>query len=206
MTMKDNIDVTFTCGGSGCSARVTLVDIIRASWNCPIVICPGCNRLLEFKIGYDGGGDDTFSRRSWTLDIQTLSDEALGKIPERILQTIREAVRSFGAGSHYACVAMCRRIVEGIVVTEGAQGRTLKDKIANLGNRRLISEDVEDADGYLRSLGNIACHFDSIPAHEIHPIEARNCLLTAYEVTKDVFLGINMPLGSSKCVRMSGAA
>lgn len=189
MCRVHEFSLTFTCGPE-CSGRVKLPDLRPFCPDyAPIVACPKCDRLLELSIGFSGGLNDIYSRTRLEFQVMTLADDALSKIPPSLLNIIKEAVRCFDSGSYYACVAMCRRLVEGIVVIKGAHGRTLKDKIDNLGNRRLISQRVECGDMYVRSLGNIACHFHAIPKDEITYTEASICLRTAYNVLTDVFLG-----------------
>jgi len=83
---------------------------------------------------------------------------------------------------------MCRRGVEAITVFKKATGKTLKAKIDNLGHKALISDRSAYHDHYVRSLGNIACHFDEVTEHQIGRDEASCCLITLRNVTFDIFL------------------
>ena len=188
--MYQGFDFSFKCQNFDCRALLQLDSALPSRASFPVIICPECDRLLELHVGRSGGGGGIFRYESFNFQVRTIEDSSLAKIPEEILRTIKEAIRCFTSNSYYGTVAMCRRIVEGIVVSKGAGGRNLKEKIDNLGNRKLISERVAMHDHYVRSLGNIACHFDSIREQEITRDDALVCVSTAYEVTKEVFLEI----------------
>lgn len=188
MMTEMDFDLTFECPSFECHAKIRLNDVLPSRTSFPVVICPGCESLLELRFCPGMGFGGEFSHSSLDFGVRTFGRDTT-KIPEQILRSIKEAIRCFGSNSYYACVAMCRRIVEGIVITQNARGRNLKEKIDNLGNRKLISPRVAWEDQWVRSLGNIACHFEAIPEREIAFKDAWVCLATAYEVTKEVFLG-----------------
>ncbi|MFY9619894.1 MAG: DUF4145 domain-containing protein [Pyrinomonadaceae bacterium] len=182
-------DLTFECPSFECRSRIRLDDVLSSRRTFPVVICPSCERLLELQVSQGGSIGGTYSHLSLQFEVRTIRTSDLAKIPEEIVLTIKEAIRCFAAGSYYGCAAMCRRIVEGIVVTKNARGNNLKQKIDDLGNKKLISERVAWEDQWVRSLGNIACHFDTISENQITFDVAWVCLATAYEVAKEVFLG-----------------
>jgi hypothetical protein len=183
-------DITFSCPHLGCDAKFTLSELERRNNWFPIIICPKCDRILELRTtsGWHRETDEIFECSEYQFEVRTFNEENLAIIPKTILVIFKEALQCYNSGSYYACIAMCRRIVEGIVVSKKAKGRNLKEKIDNLGNARLIRDKVVVHDHYVRSLGNIAAHFDETPENELGERDARVCLATVYEVTKEVFL------------------
>lgn len=184
-----DVDVRFKCRAHDCDHYFDLANALASNRHFRILVCPSCGRLHEVlnSSGYAGIGLLNFD--SFQIEIITLLDNEAATIPAPLREIIREAIRCYASGSDYACVAMCRRGVEAITVLKNAKGRTLKQKIDNLGNAALIDERSVYHDHYVRSLGNIACHFDGLPESAIGEQEAVACLTALWEVAIDVFLG-----------------
>jgi hypothetical protein len=193
---KPDIVLTFKCEGPNCSRRLHLHKVLEQNRGFPVIICPKCGVLLEVSRTLVRGGDGHSSFKRFQCEVRHIRSLTTRGIPPQIVDTIKEAISCYATKSLYGCVAMCRRVVEGIVVLMNAKGKNLKEKIDYLGNHNLICTTIVlPSEHRIRSLGNIACHFDSIKENEITEDHAYTCLALAYEISKEIFCGLKMDLG-----------
>src|ERR1043166_8823128 len=93
----------------------------------PVLICPNCAAILEIeaKIGLnqdwvDDRSDSKMNDHVFLFRVSTTT------LPAEIADIIKDAIKCYGEGLYYPCVATCRRALEGIVVIKQARGRTLQ--------------------------------------------------------------------------------
>jgi hypothetical protein len=85
--------------------------------------------------------------------------------------------RAFNAGAPGASAVMLRRALEAACIDKGASGRTLADKIADLGKRSDVLDDYErhQATG-IRLFGNYGAHVDEDGIDEVTTKDARRAI------------------------------
>jgi Domain of unknown function (DUF4145) len=80
------------------------------------------------------------------------------KLPPRVEESFREAVRCEIAGAPLATAVMVRRTLEAIGRTFDEKARTLAEVLRTMKNKGLISEELAQWGDALRFIGNIGAH------------------------------------------------
>ncbi len=80
------------------------------------------------------------------------------RIPKPQFEELREAKMCFYVKCYRASAAMARRCVESTCVALNAEGKNLHSKIADLGNRGVITKEMENWATLVRYVGNDAVH------------------------------------------------
>jgi len=133
-----------------------------------LATCPWCQSAIVAGRTFDHWGDVDdvdFSppRRLWPLPMRELSIEA----PEGIRRDFDEAQRCMSVSAHTAAAILARRLLEGIAVDLGAEGRTLAAKLSNLKRTGAIDGRLAEWADALRVVGNDAAHkVDTVVSHE----------------------------------------
>ena len=105
-------------------------------------------------------------------------------IPEKLLNTLKEAVSCHAAGAYRATAIMVRRLLEERCQHNSAQGNTLHDRIMELQNKITLPKDLFDAMAELKALGNDAAHVDAKSYNTIDEGEAEDSIELAKEILK----------------------
>ncbi|WP_271083498.1 DUF4145 domain-containing protein [Brevundimonas sp. NIBR11] len=108
-------------------------------------------------------------------------------LPARILSSLEEAISCHAAGAHRATALMVRRILEELCEDRTATGKTLKDRLGNLGTNVVVPKELLDAADELRLLGNDAAHIEAKSYDEIGEAEASLAVELAKELLKAVY-------------------
>ncbi|WGM31488.1 hypothetical protein KKHFBJBL_01735 [Brevundimonas sp. NIBR11] len=82
---------------------------------------------------------------------------------------------------------MVRRILEELCEDRTATGKTLKDRLGNLGTNVVVPKELLDAADELRLLGNDAAHIEAKSYDEIGEAEASLAVELAKELLKAVY-------------------
>jgi len=82
-------------------------------------------------------------------------------VPENIKTAFDSAIKTKGI-DRAICILSLRRTLEMICKEKGASGKDLKDKIADLIEKKLLPEMMADACWIVRQSGNDAAHADDI--------------------------------------------
>lgn len=93
-------------------------------------------------------------------------------VPEKIRTAFLAAVRTKGIDKAI-CLLSLRRTLEMICKDKGAVGRDLERKIADLVNKKVLPDMMNNACWILRQLGNDAAHADDV---EFSESEVRECI------------------------------
>ena len=93
-------------------------------------------------------------------------------VPEKIRTAFLAAVRTRGIDKAI-CLLSLRRTLEMICKDKNAVGKDLQSKIADLVDKKILPEMMNDACWVLRQLGNDAAHADDI---EFTESEVRECI------------------------------
>ena len=128
-------------------------------------LCPSptCSRPVFIV---EQNGKVAFSAPPQTIDFDNLS------VPEKIAESLKEAIVCLAVGCFRASALMIRRTLEEICEDKGAQGANLKKKIENLSNYIIVPHALIAAIDQLRMLGNDAAHveaktYDTIGKNEV---------------------------------------
>jgi Domain of unknown function (DUF4145) len=108
-------------------------------------------------------------------------------LPEPILATLEEAIKSHAAGCFKASALMVRRLLEELCTDKGATGNDLKARLAALGKTVVIPQELLTAADELRILGNDAAHIEAKAYDAIGQNEAAVAIELAKELLKAVY-------------------
>lgn len=133
-----------------------------------LATCPACQSAIVAGRTFDQWGnpgdvDISPPRRLWPLPVRELSTDA----PAGIRRDFDEAQRCMSVSAHTAAAILARRLLEGIAVDLGAEGRTLAAKLNNLKETGAIDGRLVEWADALRVVGNDAAHkVDTVVLHE----------------------------------------
>lgn len=103
-------------------------------------------------------------------------------IPEKIKESLEEAIGCESIESYIASAIMVRRTLECLCEERGSTGNSLKERIINLKNKIILPSELFEALDNLRLLGNDAAHIESKDYENIGKDEVN----LAIELTKEV--------------------
>ena len=86
----------------------------------------------------------------------------LDGVPPSLKKRYKEAVLSFKVASYESCAMMCRKCIETMCTTLGANGRNLNDKLNNLYEAKKIDSRLLEWAQEIRLVGNDGAHEDDI--------------------------------------------
>ncbi|WP_246707077.1 DUF4145 domain-containing protein [Mesorhizobium sp. NZP2077] len=146
-----------------------------------IRVCPNteCNSVLFFARQRPGGDSVTFPPEVIDFDASNL--------PQRILESIEEAVKCHASGCYRASALMVRRTLEELCEGRKAFGSNLKVRIAALSAVAIIPTELLNAADELRILGNDAAHIEAKDYDKIGEEEAELAIELAKELLKAVY-------------------
>jgi Domain of unknown function (DUF4145) len=82
-------------------------------------------------------------------------------VPERIKKAFEEAIACQASSLYIAAAIMVRRTLEELCADRQAQGKDLKERIADLRSKIVVPQELLDAMDELRILGNDAAHIEA---------------------------------------------
>jgi hypothetical protein len=108
-------------------------------------------------------------------------------LPERVQQTLREAVACHGAGAYRAAAMMVRRLLEEICEDNKAVGANLHQRLASLKTSVVLPSPLFEAMNELKALGNDAAHVEAKSYDNIGADEAADSIELAKEIVKALY-------------------
>ncbi len=105
-------------------------------------------------------------------------------LPEMLLRTLEEAIACHSVGAYRAAAMMVRRLLEEICDDSNANGRTLHDRLNALKGKITLPDELFDAMGELKALGNDAAHITAKDYLTIGQDEAEDSIELAKEILK----------------------
>lgn len=108
-------------------------------------------------------------------------------LPENVLASLAEAISCHGAGCYRAAAIMVRRTLEDLCHDRGASGENLRDRLADLGTKVVVPNELLDGLDNLRLLGNDAAHIEAKTYDQVGRAEVELAIDVAKEVLKAVY-------------------
>ncbi|MDP9630074.1 UNVERIFIED_ORG: glutaredoxin [Ensifer adhaerens] len=139
---------------------------------------PDCNGVV-FIGKRDGKLAETFPPT--TVDFDTTN------LPEDILSSFEQAVKSHSIGCFKASALMVRRVLEELCKDKGATGKNLKEQIKQLSGTIIVPTVLLTAADELRILGNDAAHIKAKDYDEIGKEEVELAIELTKELLKAVY-------------------
>lgn len=141
-----------------------------------IRVCPNSTcRGIVFTVDY---GDE----RS-VLPPELLDFDADG-LPPNLLLTLKEAISCHAAGAYRASAMMVRRLLEEICEESGAEGKDLHARLNSLKAKIILPQELFEAMGELKALGNDAAHIIAKSYMTIGKDECEDSIELAKEILK----------------------
>lgn len=150
-----------------------------------VAYCPRCESVFLVESRWtDYGGEfatDPVNAVLYPRDRDPLSDD----VPESIRRTFGEAVRCYRVHAYDASTLLCRKSLEVLSSELGAEGKTLKAKIASLSGAKRIDPRLVTWAESLRVIGNEAAHRT---AEGVSAEDARDVLDFVEAILENVFV------------------
>lgn len=105
-------------------------------------------------------------------------------LPAKLLATLQEAISCHAAGAFRASAMMVRRLLEEICDESGATGKDLHARLITLRSKITLPEELFDAMGELKALGNDAAHITAKNYTQIGKDESEDSIELAKEILK----------------------
>ncbi len=105
-------------------------------------------------------------------------------LPAELLATLQEAISCHAAGAYRASAMMVRRLLEEICDESGATGKDLHARLIALRSKITLPEELFDAMGELKALGNDAAHIAARNYIQIGKDESEDSIELAKEILK----------------------
>lgn len=148
-----------------------------ASVNACIRVCPN-PQCMGIVFTLELSGDKT------TVLPPELIDFEPNGLPSNLLATLREAIACHAAGSYRASAMMVRRLLEEICEESSAEGKDLHARLIALKSKITLPEELFDAMGELKALGNDAAHISAKNYTNIGKDESEDSIELAKEILK----------------------
>lgn len=108
-------------------------------------------------------------------------------LPEKILRTFEEAISCHSSGLYIAAAIMVRRTLEEVCADRAAQGKNLKERIADLRSKIVIPTELFEAMDELRLLGNDAAHIEATEYDNVSELEINVAIQLTKEILKSLY-------------------
>lgn len=105
-------------------------------------------------------------------------------LPHRLLETLKEAIACQSVGAYRAAAMMVRRLLEEICDDSDAYGNNLYARLEALKEKITLPNELFDAMGELKALGNDAAHVEAKNYSQIGQGEAADSIELAKEILK----------------------
>jgi len=116
-----------------------------------------------------------------------LIDFNLDNLPSACGETLKEAIACHAAGAHRAAAMMVRRLLEEICEHNSAVGKNLHERLESLKKKVILPQELFDAMGELKALGNDAAHIEAKDYDSIGPDEASDSIELVKEILKALY-------------------
>jgi Domain of unknown function (DUF4145) len=143
---------------------------------CPNPVCQGIVFTVIHTNGMGEGGTIVLPPELIDFDANSL--------PTNLLATLKEAISCHAAGAYRASAMMVRRLLEEICDESGAQGKDLHARLIELKTKITLPEELFDAMGELKALGNDAAHITAKNYTSIGKDESEDSIELAKEILK----------------------
>jgi hypothetical protein len=163
--------VSYTKSIKGAS-RGRLAVVKAGIRKCPNTSCNG----IVFTLAHG-------SREVLTLPPERIDFDSNG-LPPKLLETLKEAISCHAAGAYRAAAMMVRRLLEEICDDSGAEGKDLHHRLTSLKTKITLPEELFDAMGELKALGNDAAHITAKNYTQIGEDESEDSIQLAKEILK----------------------
>lgn len=166
MTAWGNTPETFAYQCPHCTkpAVIQVVEVwTQAQWAGPdkewsAAKCQSCQRPLLFERLADSHDGVVNPWNPRVLVYPSPGAELSQAVPDTLRDTFSEAVKCMQAGCFTASAIMGRRLVEGLANLNGAQGRTLAAKLADLKNKGVLDGRLLEWSDLIKDVGNDGAH------------------------------------------------
>ena len=175
--------------------------------------CPGCRREVVLdEVGQDlrasrrdGSGHVEFGQRRCPSDdcgtlifvlrdgempttypAETVDFDATG-LPPAVLTALDESIKCHAHQCYVAAAIMVRKTIEEICADQSATGKTLYERVEELGNKVALPKPMLQALHDLRLLGNDAAHIELSDFNGVGFAEASAALSVAKEILKATY-------------------
>jgi hypothetical protein len=133
--------------------------------------CPVCSKVtLKSTEVCDQDTDHTGRPHEYEHILYPVQTGELHFVPERIKNAYESAQKTKNV-DRVICAMGLRRTLEMLCNDQGAQGRTLYNKLVDLSEKAIIPKVLDDASHLIRGLGNSAAHEEDAN-FDIHTINA----------------------------------
>jgi hypothetical protein len=117
---------------------------------------------------------------------EVLDFDATG-LPEQVLASFEEAIRSHAAGCYRAAAIMVRRTLEALCHDRDATGDDLARRLESLGTKVVLPSQLLQGAQQLRLMGNDAAHIEAKTYDDVGKEEVELAIDVAKEVLKAVY-------------------
>ena len=108
-------------------------------------------------------------------------------LPATVLKTFEEAISCHAGGLFISAAIMVRRTLEEVCAERQAQGKDLKQRIADLRLKIVIPQELLEAMDELRILGNDAAHIEAKEYDNISETEVSVAIHFTKEILKSLY-------------------
>jgi hypothetical protein len=108
-------------------------------------------------------------------------------IPDRIVQSLQEAINCYANDCFVAAAIMIRKTLEELCQDRNAEGKNLKARINSLGAKIILPKELLEGLDELRLLGNDAAHIESQEFEKVGKEEVAVAIDFTKEVLKAVY-------------------
>ncbi len=142
--------------------------------------CPNPDCLTHVFVVHDDNQKVVASYPPEVIDFDTTN------VPSNVVSALEEAITCHANGCYVAAAVMVRKALEELCADRDAKGENLKERIAALGTKVVLPQDLLEGLDDLRLLGNDAAHIES----SVYDQVGREEVEIAIEVTKEVLKGV----------------
>jgi Domain of unknown function (DUF4145) len=164
-------------GLAGTGLLVSPAAVFAAAYICPNTNCQVLVHVIT---------DPTTGRVLVTYPAELIDFDATN-IPTEVKEALEEAIQCHAQECYTAAAIMVRKTLEELCRERKATGKDLKARIADLGSKVVLPQELLDGLDDLRLLGNDAAHIESRVFNDIGKDEVEVGVEFAKEVLKAVY-------------------
>ncbi len=136
------------------------------SFKYSLLQCPICKSPMLVQQNDEEarwGNPEDYNDNPWSVPERIYPEPERGQlglsVPDPIRKAFAEAYACYANGKAYtACAIMCRKVLEGICGTHGAEGNNLAARLKNLSDKGILDKRLYEWITTLRTVGNEAAH------------------------------------------------
>jgi hypothetical protein len=173
--------------GGFSSAAMNAIDEADAEYHGDhffVALCTKCASPFLVKQSLYGipGEFESLTQESILFPVE--SRLPLERIPEPVKRAYEQALRSYSASLYEPSALMCRRCLEALTKSLGAQGRNLQDKLDSLKTTGHVDSRLVEWAHSIRILGNEAAHDTDVAITKenkgVRPLKSLHSLPVAF--------------------------